>query len=877
VPPTNPPTVLDFDPVGWYVSTSLVDLNAQAGFDALTSGTYAGTEYHALDWASFDPDFTLEATADPQGFYPLAGGEKLYVVYDASGGVARVWEDYALYDADGSATGSALKASTYTLLDPTAANYARTTSATDIPGYVALGHRVMSASDYASSDLSDKTKITYGTRPTSPLDSQADSVSVLIEGKNLVANTTPGNYAHVVYYYATDANANGIADTDECTITINFIGKYTDNTTNVVKTPINVIARRDALSTSPDALTKIYVGLDGNIYTSLEQLGVLDISQKDFGAQYSTLDANTSVVSNTDKWIFDVANLSTDTATYKQVVPLYLNNASAQVTFVYNYASDGDIPDIDQYVVEKYKSPSAAKLSDPTKTMALKSEAYTKVAPAISGQVLLGWYRGDFSGIVSGNTTIAKELLALPEFVAAANGSTTAEILANRVDNQVTISFIYGQVHADADGDGWTNIEEYQNSSDLLKAEVRHLSYDSNGGTSAPKGVSTPNLDSYTLEVASVGDMTRDGYTFAGWATSADGQGIIYAPKDLITLDRIAARTYEGVGDEGSNVTLYAIWDSLYADVVGNVQNLTGTDKQVDITLQIGNSTVKEAVSITLPKNSALEYVIENVAPGWYSVVADDGQRKITHGVYVGTKDGGNTASVPRIDFGDDRLQSVLSVQEGAPNVVAAGLPKLFESPAIYTDTDKAFTQTGGMVEIKLDARIVVDTSTLDTYATTQNHQNKQYVELSVTKTLIDNAGTLIDSTKITDLSPSLIDIAIPLTDDVVSAEVCAVHRTHEGSADTLLTSANEYGEYFTQDKRYVVVKSAKFSDYALAQLSGQTPTPPLPPAVPSPSPSNVPKTGDDQGLMLLLLAVTFAAQGIFLMVCARRHRRQQH
>ena len=76
------------------------------------------------------------------------------------------------------------------------------------------------------------------------------------------------------------------------------------------------------------------------------------------------------------------------------------------------------------------------------------------------------------------------------------------------------------------------------------------LNYDANGGTGAPKSESKSGLkgNSATFTVSST-TPTRDGYTFKGWNTKADGSGMEYKAGNSISV------AY------GSTTTLYAQWE----------------------------------------------------------------------------------------------------------------------------------------------------------------------------------------------------------------------------------------------------------------------------------------------------------------------------
>ncbi len=70
------------------------------------------------------------------------------------------------------------------------------------------------------------------------------------------------------------------------------------------------------------------------------------------------------------------------------------------------------------------------------------------------------------------------------------------------------------------------------------------VSYDANGGSGAP--ASQTKTHDVNLTLSSI-DITRDGYTFLGWATSEDGE-----------VEYASGATYSENGD----VTLYAVWQA---------------------------------------------------------------------------------------------------------------------------------------------------------------------------------------------------------------------------------------------------------------------------------------------------------------------------
>lgn len=99
------------------------------------------------------------------------------------------------------------------------------------------------------------------------------------------------------------------------------------------------------------------------------------------------------------------------------------------------------------------------------------------------------------------------------------------------------------------------------------------LKYDANGGTGAPdsESKSGPKGSSATFTVSST-TPTRDGYTFKGWNTKADGSGMEYKAGNSISV------AY------GSTTTLYAQWE----ETPGPSPDPGGDDDKQEATLVFG-------------------------------------------------------------------------------------------------------------------------------------------------------------------------------------------------------------------------------------------------------------------------------------------------
>jgi hypothetical protein len=192
-------------------------------------------------------------------------------------------------------------------------------------------------------------------------------------------------------------------------------------------------------------------------------------------------------------------------------------------------------------------------------------------------------------------------------------------------------------------------------------------------------------------------------------------------------------------------------------------------------------------------------------------------------------------------------------VEGAAANIVVSGLPELFENATLYTDADKATVSSGGKAEFKITATEVTNKTDVDQLAAAQSDTNKQYIKLDVTKTIYDTSGIATTTVVVTDLATSLLDIAIPLEATLVGQSITAVYRIHEDAPTQLLPTPNTDGEKYSQDGRYVVVSSGKFSNYALAQDSST----PGAGNNTSGGTTNVPKTGDSTLVIILSVAAT--------------------
>ncbi|MBQ8086217.1 MAG: InlB B-repeat-containing protein [Lachnospiraceae bacterium] len=130
--------------------------------------------------------------------------------------------------------------------------------------------------------------------------------------------------------------------------------------------------------------------------------------------------------------------------------------------------------------------------------------------------------------------------------------------------------------------------------------KAKTVTYNANGATggSVPADSKSPYIIGDTVTVlGNTGSLTKDGYTFDGWNTKADGSGTTYAANAAFTITE--------------DTTLYAQWmkDYAYLDAVWNAAT-----KQVDYPEKsIGADKVTVVNATTTKWNSGWYAVTENV------------------------------------------------------------------------------------------------------------------------------------------------------------------------------------------------------------------------------------------------------------------------
>jgi uncharacterized repeat protein (TIGR02543 family) len=144
------------------------------------------------------------------------------------------------------------------------------------------------------------------------------------------------------------------------------------------------------------------------------------------------------------------------------------------------------------------------------------------------------------------------------------------------------------------------------------------ITYNGNGNDSgtAPDSQSKTENVSITLATNS-GNLTKDGFTFAGWNTAADGTGIHYAE----------GASYTANGD----ATLYARWSLPYTITYDGNGNTSGTAPAPQVVLQ--------DVPATLATNSGNLARTDFVFSGWNTAADGTGTNYAAGAPYTGNAD----------------------------------------------------------------------------------------------------------------------------------------------------------------------------------------------------------------------------------------------
>ena len=339
----------------------------------------------------------------------------------------------------------------------------------------------------------------------------------------------------------------------------------------------------------------------------------------------------------------------------KTVTAGYTGN---EVTFYYklnafsvSYDYTGDIPD-------------GAPVAPSATTETVGSDVTVADAPTLTGYTFSGW-SADGITITNGKFTMPNKAVTFTGSWSVnqydityqyADDKTADKKVAYTIEDQVTLEEaptregyeFKGWKLDNAADTNWTagiftasaNIGtgKYGNITLVAQWEAQYryvLKFDANGGSNAPAQITQDWKAESTHTFNWSGTPTRDGYTFLGWAESAD------------SVEKVADNSYilTGKKAETAEKTLYAIWQrdtgSILLDYTGD-----GTPVIVAVTCtQAVNESEKITITMVIDKDTT----VANLPTGTYQVTAKSGNASYTASVKSGspaTVEKGKTAEV---------------------------------------------------------------------------------------------------------------------------------------------------------------------------------------------------------------------------------------
>jgi hypothetical protein len=332
--------------------------------------------------------------------------------------------------------------------------------------------------------------------------------------------------------------------------------------------------------------------------------------------------------------------------------------------------------------------------------------------------------------------------------------------------------------------------------------------------------------------------------------TAKDANDSSYFSQDTVTFvinDKNDATSGYGTG-EGEGGT----------DINGWIVNNTGDKVTVTVTLCKGDTALTPPAPILIenipseePENRA-NFTFHNVPDGYYNIVVDNGDYRVTKGVY--TKAGHAYDSLTGKELNDDnelvltlgKTQSLVKINDPyAPRASVDDLPAFFDGshPDIYNEDDKKVVELeGGTVEIRFSVSqyngvgedgyttynpVEVayppqdDQDAITLLASAAGVTVAEWLDFSLTKTVYDNKGLVTGSNALKDAGqPLLIAFELPPSCQA-PRQVAVVYRAHDRAAETtaeaITSTPNADGELFAVKDGYLLLWARYFSTYAIA------------------------------------------------------------
>lgn len=334
------------------------------------------------------------------------------------------------------------------------------------------------------------------------------------------------------------------------------------------------------------------------------------------------------------------------------------------------------------------------------------------------------------------------------------------------------------------------------------------VKFNANGGTGTMEDQSL-TYDAAATPLSAKG-FTKDGFHFAGWATSAGGSAV-YSDKQ--SVKNLAS---------GGNVTLYAVWVQNVYGISGTITGVSNADVTVKLmrgTTEVASSTVKMTGSTPYTGT----YGFSNIPAGTYNIVATQdvsGKTRTVTALVVVTNSNQTDENItmPRGD-----TNSVLVVKEDTRPVVVGGLDAEAKTKAVESKT-----VTVTMTVEKQEEQQLPNTASpaeQQTQAAIAEIKAKapgktlEFMDIEVQKEV--KSGVSVESTEKLTQTNAVMEIIIPY--DMTGKSNITVYRNHNGSAaaftqlSTRPGSGAADGTYYLDTANHLIyVYAQKFSTYAI-------------------------------------------------------------
>lgn len=332
------------------------------------------------------------------------------------------------------------------------------------------------------------------------------------------------------------------------------------------------------------------------------------------------------------------------------------------------------------------------------------------------------------------------------------------------------------------------------------------VKFNANGGTDTMEDQSL-TYDA-TATALSTNRFTKDGYHFAGWATSAGG-AVIYS--DQQSVKNLAS---------GGSVTLYAVWVR-----VQNVYGISGTftsnsNENVIVKLMRGNTQIGDSKTVSMTGSNVPytgNYSFSDIPAGTYNIVATQDvsgkTRTVTALVVVTDKNQTENVTVPSGD-----TNSVLDVKENTRPVVVGGL-----DAEAKTKAEESKTVTVTMTVEKQEEQQLPNTASPAKQQTQEAiaeikaktpGKTLEFMDIEVQKEV--KSGESVESTEKLTQTNTVMEIVIPY--DMAGKNNITVYRYHDGVTEAFAenTTKADGTFYLDRENNLIYVYAQKFSTYAI-------------------------------------------------------------